>query len=111
MTELHQKTCIPCRGGLPALRGDDLAALARQLPSWNIVGEHHLEKEFAFPDFAAGLAFVNRIGACAEEQGHHPDVHLAWGKVRVQVWTHKIDGLTESDFVYAAKCDQLLATP
>jgi len=74
---------------------------------WNVVREHHLEKEFPFPDFAGALAFTNRVGALAEEQGHHPDIYLAWGKVRITIWTHKIDGLTRSDFVLAAKIDRL----
>ena len=64
-------------------------------------------KSYKFPDFKSALAFVDRVGAMAEEQGHHPDLYLAWGKVRVEVWTHKIDGLTESDFVFSAKCDGL----
>jgi 4a-hydroxytetrahydrobiopterin dehydratase len=66
-----------------------------------------LEKTYLFKNFAEALAFVNRVGALAEEQGHHPDVYLAWGRVRLEIWTHKIKGLTESDFVFAAKCDRL----
>ena len=76
-------------------------------PGWRIVDDHHLEKEFTFPNFADGLAFVNRVGAVAEELDHHPDIYLAWGKVRLQIWTHKINGLTESDFILAAKIDEL----
>lgn len=109
MSELASKRCVPCQGGVPALRGAELQALHAQLgDAWTVVGEHHLEREVRFPDFSAALAFVNRVGAMAEEQGHHPDLLLAWGRVRVTVWTHKIDGLTESDFVFAAKCDRLL---
>ena len=74
---------------------------------WQVVEEHHLEKEFRFRNFAEALAFTNKIGAIAEEQGHHPDIDLAWGKVCVTIWTHKIDGLTRSDFVLAAKIDRL----
>jgi 4a-hydroxytetrahydrobiopterin dehydratase len=74
---------------------------------WRVVDDHHLDKEYRFPDFVAALAFVNRVGEEAERQAHHPDLHLAWGKVRVTIWTHKIDGLTESDFVLAAKIDRL----
>ena len=99
---------MPCRGGIPPLAGEELAALARQLGNgWRIVDEHHLEKEFAFRDFAEALAFTNRVGALAEEEGHHPDIYLAWGKVRITIWTHKIDGLSRSDFVLAAKIDFL----
>lgn len=106
---LAEETCVPCRGGVPALKGEELAAVARELGGdWKIIDAHHLEKEFPFADFAAALAFTNRIGAIAEEQGHHPDIHLAWGKVGVTIWTHKIDGLTRSDFVLAAKIDRAL---
>jgi 4a-hydroxytetrahydrobiopterin dehydratase len=97
---------------MPPLRGAELQALhARLGRSWGVVGEHHLEREYRFPDFRTALAFVNRIGAMAEEQNHHPDLLLAWGRVRVTVWTHAIDGLTESDFVLAAKCDRLYREP
>jgi 4a-hydroxytetrahydrobiopterin dehydratase len=105
---LADKRCVPCKGGVPPLKGEALRALQAQIDSaWQVVGEHHLEREFRFPDFAAALAFVNRVGAMAEEQNHHPDLFLAWGRARVTVWTHTIDGLTESDFVFAAKCDRL----
>ncbi|MEA2626552.1 MAG: 4a-hydroxytetrahydrobiopterin dehydratase [Candidatus Binatota bacterium] len=107
MSELARKTCVPCRGGVPPLRGAALEPLARQVPEWRVVDEHHLERTYRFADFAAALAFTNRVGALAEEQGHHPDVHLAWGKATVTIWTHKIDGLTESDFIFAAKVDSI----
>lgn len=107
MSSLAQKTCVPCRGGVPALRGEALQTLARQVEDWTVNNEHHLSKNYKFPDFRAALAFVNKVGALAEEQGHHPDIFLAWGKVDITIWTHKIDGLTESDFILAAKIDQL----
>ena len=107
MSDLASKTCVPCRGGVPPLTGASLEALHRQLPDWTVVNEHHLERTFTFPDFAQALAFTNKVGALAEEQGHHPDIALAWGKVGITTWTHKIDGLTESDFVLAAKIDRL----
>jgi 4a-hydroxytetrahydrobiopterin dehydratase len=104
---LAGEKCVPCRGGVPALKGKELAGLQRELSGgWKVVNEHHLEKEFSFPDFAKALAFTNAIGAIAEEQGHHPDIHLGWGKVGVTIWTHAIDGLTRSDFVLAAKIDR-----
>ena len=106
-TKLSEKTCVPCRGGVPPLSGDELQALAAQIDSWLVVDHHHLEKQFDFSDFKEALNFVNRIGNLAEDQGHHPDIYLAWGKVGVTIWTHKIDGLTESDFVLAAKVDDL----
>ena len=107
--DLASKSCVPCRGGVPPLAGAELDRLLGELGpnGWRVVGGHHLEKDFSFPDFATALAFVNRIGALAEQQGHHPDLYLAWGKVRLTTWTHKIDGLTESDFVLAAKADRL----
>ena len=105
---LSEKTCIPCRGGVAPLTPDEIKPLASQVKQWNVVNNHHVEKEFKFPDFKKALDFVNRVGAIAEEQGHHPDIYLAWGKARVTIWTHKIDGLTESDFVLAAKIDKLL---
>lgn len=108
MSDLAQKTCIPCRGGVPPLTEAEAAELLQQVPGWSVIETHHLEKEFAFPDFLQALAAVNRIGALAEEQGHHPDLHLAWGKVRVTIWTHKIDGLTESDFILAAKINEVV---
>lgn len=104
---LAQKECVPCKGGVPPLKGASLLTLQAQLGhGWDVVKEHHLEKKFTFPDFAAALAFTNKVGAIAEAEGHHPDIHLAWGKVRVVIWTHKVDGLTESDFVLAAKVEQ-----
>jgi 4a-hydroxytetrahydrobiopterin dehydratase len=110
MDDLAQKQCIPCRGGVPPLAGAELARLQGELGhGWTVVDGHHLEKEFRFPDFAAALAFVNRVGEMAEEQGHHPDIYLAWGRARIQIWTHKINGLTESDFVFAAKTERLAA--
>ena len=107
MSELASKTCVPCRGGVPALKGEHLAELQQQVPQWQVVREHHLTREFKFPDFRKALDFVNRVGEVAEQQGHHPDILLTWGRVEVTLWTHKIDGLTESDFIMAAKIDQL----
>lgn len=107
MTDLAQKTCVPCRGGVPPMSGRELASYLDQVSGWTVIGEHHLQKEFKFPNFVKALAFVNRVGAVAEEQGHHPDIYLAWGKAEIKLWTHKIDGLTESDFIMAAKIDKL----
>lgn len=106
--DLAKKKCIPCQGGLPPLKGEELAKFQKQLGNgWQVVDEHHLEKDFAFPDFRKALDYTNRVGALAEREGHHPDIYLAWGKVKLIIWTHKIDGLTESDFILAAKCDLL----
>ena len=108
MTEqLADKQCVPCRGGVPPLKGQQLQGFLRDVPQWTAPNEHHLRREFRFPDFQQALDFVNRVGAVAEQQGHHPDMLLSWGKVEVTLWTHKIDGLTESDFIMAAKIDRL----
>src|ERR1700747_1942438 len=104
---LAEKHCVPCTGGVPPLRGDELEKMKAQVPGWQVADGHHLTKSFKFPDFQTALQFVNRVGAVAEEEGHHPDLYLAWGKVDVKVWTHKIDGLTESDFILAAKINEL----
>jgi 4a-hydroxytetrahydrobiopterin dehydratase len=107
MSNLAERHCVPCRGGVPPLRDEALIPLAQQLPDWKIVEEHHIAKTFLFPDFEIALDFVNRVGAVAEQEGHHPDLCLAWGKVDVQIYTHKIKGLSESDFILAAKIDQV----
>lgn len=107
MSALAKKNCVPCRGGVPPLSGGLITELQGQLDSWAVEREHHLTRTYAFPDFAEALGFVNRVGEIAEQQNHHPDMYLAWGKVRVDVWTHKIDGLTESDFIFAAKIDEI----
>ena len=104
---LSEKTCVPCRGGVPPLTADEIKPLASQVRQWNVVNGHHVEREFRFADFSGALDFVNKVGVIAEEQGHHPDIYLGWGKARVTIWTHKIDGLTESDFILAAKIDQI----
>jgi len=111
MSELSSRHCVPCRGGVPPLKGDALEELANDLGSdWEVVKEHHLEKEYHFKDFKQALDFVNRVGAIAEAEGHHPDIYLAWGRVKLIIWTHKIDGLTESDFILAAKADEAVSS-
>ncbi len=107
-TRLAEKECVPCKGGVPPLAGEELQNLQRELNAdWKVVDEHHLVKTFEFPDFRQALDFTVQVGELAEEQGHHPDLYLSWGQVRVEIWTHKIDGLTESDFVLAAKIEEL----
>jgi len=107
MSVLAQETCIPCRGGVPPLKGEELDALQEKLGNgWQIINEHHLEKEYIFADFRQALDFTVKVGEVAENQDHHPDIYLVWGKVKLTIWTHKIDGLTESDFILAAKADQ-----
>ena len=109
MTDLASKNCVPCRGGVPPLAGKELDALSKQVPDWKVVDGHHIVRLYKFPDFRRALAFVNKVGELAEQQGHHPDILLAWGKAEITTWTHAINGLTESDFILAAKIDALLA--
>jgi len=99
--------CTPCQGGIDPLKGDDLAELHRQVPEWEVVDEHHLTRTFKFKDFVSALAMVNQVGALAEELGHHPNIQFTWGRVTVEIFTHKIAGLHENDFILAARIDQL----
>ena len=107
MADLAERQCVPCRGGVPPMKSDEIEKLSAQLEEWGVVNEHHLQKSYKFEDFGETLAFVNRVGELAEQQGHHPDICFGWGKADITIWTHKIDGLTESDFVLAAKIDKL----
>ncbi len=107
MAELADRECVPCRGGVPPLTPEQVAPLAAEVPDWEVVDCHHLRRAFPFPDFRTALEFVGQVGELAERQRHHPDLHLSWGRVLVEIWTHKIDGLSESDFVLAAKIDRL----
>jgi len=110
MTDLASRQCVPCRGGVPPMAHDDIQNLLEKLDGWNVIEDHHLVKAYAFGNFRESLKFVNRVGTLAEEQGHHPDICFGWGNAEITIWTHKINGLTESDFVLAAKIDQLNGT-
>lgn len=108
MNDLYSRSCAPCKAGAPPLTGDALAALRARLGAgWNVVDEHHLEKEIRFENFRDALDFTVKLGELAEAEGHHPDIFLAWGKVKIKVWTHAAKGLTENDFILAAKADRL----
>jgi 4a-hydroxytetrahydrobiopterin dehydratase len=104
---LSKKECVPCKGGVPPLKGEELERLKEQVDGWDVVEEHHITRTYKFHNFVKALAFVNKVGDIAEAQGHHPDIFLTWGKVRITMCTHKIDGLTESDFILAAKIDEI----
>lgn len=104
---LAEQSCEPCRGGVPPLSADEIVPLARQLPAWEVVDDHHLQREYLFDDFKAALAFVNAVGVEAETQGHHPDLELSWGRVGVRLYTHKIAGLARADFIMAARIEGL----
>jgi 4a-hydroxytetrahydrobiopterin dehydratase len=113
MSELSAMKCEACRRGAPVATAEERAEFLPQLPGWSIVerdGEERLERVFSFPDFASALAFTNRVGAIAEEEGHHPALLTEWGRVTVGWWTHKIRGLHRNDFVMAAKTDALAPT-
>lgn len=106
---LTKKKCVPCSSGTHPIKGKELASLKKQLGNdWHIIDEHHLEKEYHFDTYRKSLTFTNRLGELAEREGHHPDIYLSFGTVKVQLWTHKIDGLSESDFIFAAKSDEQL---
>ena len=107
MSELSSKQCVPCRGGVPPLTADEIKPLLNQLQGWEVVDEHHLRKVYKSSNFREALAFVNKVGEIAEEQGHHPDICFGWGQAEITIWTHKINGLTESDFILAAKIDEI----
>ena len=101
-------TCQPCQGGIPPLEGDELQQWFRRLGNdWDLIDDHHLRKSFSFGSFAEALAFVNRVGELAEQVNHHPEIHLSFRQVHLELWTHKIDGLADADFIYAAKVDAL----
>ena len=107
-TCLKDKTCAACSGGAAPLKGEELKKFAEQIDdAWNVVDEHHLKREFKFNDFAAALKFVNRVGEVAEQENHHPEITFTYGKATIRLHTHKIDGLSEADFILAAKIDEL----
>lgn len=103
---MHKK-CIPCEGGMPHLMADEIAEFRKQVPEWEIVDFHELKRRFDFKDFAEALAFVNKVGALAESEGHHPALRFGWGYAEITLFTHAVDGLSENDFIMAAKIDQL----
>jgi len=108
MTTLDKRHCLPCEGGVSPMRGAEIGAYLQQLgDGWMVVGAERLEKGFDFPDFITALAFTNRVGSLAEAEGHHPDIDLRWGHVGVTIWTHAVKGLTENDFILAAKVHDL----
>ncbi len=107
MSNLASKKCVACEGGTTALSQAPIASFLGQLRGWEVIDNHHLRKNWTFPDFESALAFVNEVGELAEREEHHPDLYLSWGKARVELWTHKVNGLTENDFIMAAKIDEL----
>lgn len=107
-TELSERHCEPCEGGVEPLEGRELRDLVEEIGgAWEVVEDHHLRKRFEFDDFVSALEFTNEVGELAEEEGHHPVIHLTWGEATIEIWTHAIDGLSENDFILAAKIDEL----
>lgn len=107
MANLASRQCVPCRGGVPPMRGDEIKEFLAEVEGWEVIDEHHLRRQYKFSDFREALEFVNRVGELAEVEGHHPDISFGWGYAEIKIWTHKIDGLTESDFILAAKINEL----
>lgn len=106
--ELADRQCIPCRGGVPPLEPQRIAALLTELGGgWRVNPAGHLERVYTFKNFVDALSFANEVGSVAEEQNHHPDLTVRWGECGIEIWTHKIGGLTESDFYLAAKIARL----
>lgn len=106
--KLSQKNCVPCKGGVPPLRGEELAKLMSQISNnWQLNKAGHLEASFTFKTFRQALNFANQVGDIADMEGHHPDLYVSWGRCAIEIWTHKIQGLTESDFILAAKIDEI----
>ena len=106
-TDLADKSCVPCKGGVPPLSASEIQPLIQKLDGWEVENNHKLIKSYKFKNFTDPVKFVNAIGEVAEAEGHHPDLYVRWGEVRVYLWTHKVDGLTESDFIMAAKIDKV----
>ncbi len=108
MSALASRACVPCHGGVPRLTSVEITGYMPQLhDGWTVVAEHHLLRAYKFSNFNAAHAFVNRVGAVAENEGHHPDISFGWGYAEIKIYTHAIDGLSESDFILAAKLDAL----
>ena len=107
--DLASMECVPCRGGVPPLTKQEIEPYLSDLGNdWRVVDDHHLDKTYRFANFRETLDYTSRVGELAEEIGHHPDIELGWGRVRLTIWTHKIDGLNEADFVFAAKADRVM---
>ena len=108
MTELTEKTCVPCRGGAPPLTTAEAQGLLEQTPGWELrENAKRIERNYKLKNFREALGFVDRVGALAEAEGHHPDITFGWGYATISLHTHKIKGLHENDFIMAAKIDQL----
>lgn len=108
MSSLTKKKCVPCEGGIPPLVEGEIEKNLSEIKEWHAIDNHHIEKETTFPDFKSALSFVNKVGELAERENHHPNICFTWGKVEITIFTHKINGLHENDFILAAKIDELI---
>nr|WP_321450954.1 4a-hydroxytetrahydrobiopterin dehydratase [uncultured Carboxylicivirga sp.] len=107
MKDFINRNCVPCKGGIPPLNEEEVTKRMEQLDGWKAVNNHHLQRSFDFKDFQSALVFVNQVGQVAEQENHHPEICFTWGKVDIRIWTHKIDGLHDNDFILAAKITNL----
>jgi 4a-hydroxytetrahydrobiopterin dehydratase len=105
---LTQKHCIPCESGVQALSQEEIGAMIRQVPEWQLLPGDWISRQFTFKNFVESLSFVNQVGEVAEAEGHHPDITFGWGYVDIKLQTHAINGLHENDFIVAAKINELL---
>ncbi len=108
MTDFLHKKCIPCEGGMPHLMAGEIEEFKKQVPEWEIVAGQEMKRRFKFKNFAEALVFVNKVGALAESEGHHPDIRFGWGYAEITTFTHAVDGLSENDFILAVKIDLLI---
>jgi len=104
--KLSEKKCVPCTGGVPPLTPEQIGKLNSELSGWELIDNKRITKSFKFNDFKAAMDLADRIAVIAEEEGHHPDLTVRWGELSIELWTHKINALTESDFILAAKIDE-----
>ena len=112
MTDLADKTCIPCEGGIPSFNLDEIHKYLKKVDGWDVQSiekeNYYIIKDFKFDNFLESQSFVNKVGEIAEQEGHHPDIWFGWGYAKIKIQTHAINGLHESDFVLAAKIDKIL---
>ena len=111
MSDLHNKKCVPCKGNIPAFEMDEIHKYLKKVDDWyvkkNEDKNYYLEKDFKFNNFIESQNFINKVGNIAETEGHHPDIIFGWGYAKIKIFTHAIKGLAESDFILAAKIDQI----
>ncbi|OGY99319.1 MAG: hypothetical protein A2945_05130 [Candidatus Liptonbacteria bacterium RIFCSPLOWO2_01_FULL_52_25] len=108
--DLTQKHCVPCEGGTPPLSAKEVEKYHTSVPDWKVLDSRKITKEFKFKDFKGAMVFVNKIAEIAEAEGHHPDLIISYNRVRIELWTHAVAGLSENDFILAAKIDALRAS-